>query len=91
MPSLQQQKRRLEVKVEREQRSIADPPELAVTILDYARQQGRVTNRDIVRETNASPNTIKATFRSLVGKGLLVRHGGGRSIWYSLSQGKTSI
>ncbi|TXI35587.1 MAG: Fic family protein, partial [Nitrosomonas sp.] len=45
--------------------------------------QGRVTTRDMVRETGASPNTLKATFGSLVEKGLLVRHGGGRSTWYS--------
>jgi len=45
---------------------------------------GRVTTRDMVRETDASPNTLKATFTSLVKKSLLVRHGGGRSAWYSL-------
>ncbi len=32
-----------------------------------------------------SPNTLKATFRSLVEKGHLVRHGGGRSTWYGLA------
>ncbi len=87
MRALQQQKRRLAVKVEREERALAALPELAVMILDYARQQGRVTNRDMVREHGASPNTLKATFRSLVEKGMLVRHGGGRSIWYGLPMG----
>jgi len=48
------------------------------------RDNGRVTTRDMVRETGASPNTLKSTFTSMVTKGLLVRHGGGRSIWYSL-------
>jgi len=38
-----------------------------------------------VREHKASPNTAKATFANLVKKGLLVRHGAGRSIWYGLS------
>ncbi len=83
--ALQQQKRRLESKVERERRAMSDLPELAVQILDYARQHGRVTNRDIARETGASPNTIKAVFRSLTEKRMLVRHGGGRSTWYGLS------
>ncbi|WOE75560.1 Fic family protein [Alterisphingorhabdus coralli] len=87
MRALQQQKRRLSMKVEREERALADLPELAVLILDYARQHGRVANRDMVREYGASPNTLKATFRSLVDKRLLVRHGGGRSTWYSLSIG----
>lgn len=82
--ALQQQKRRLAVKVEREKNALAVLPELAVKILDYVRDQGRVTTRDIVREHGASPNTLKATFTSLVEKGLLVRHGAGRSIWYGL-------
>jgi Fic family protein len=82
--SLQQQKRRLAVKVEREKSALAVLPELAVKILDYVRDHGRVTSRDMVREAGASPNTLKATFTSLVEKGLLVRHGGGRSTWYNL-------
>jgi Fic family protein len=84
MRALQQQKRRLAVKVEREKNALAALPELAVKILDYVRDQGRVTTRDIVREHGASPNTLKATFTSLVEKGLLVRHGAGRAIWYGL-------
>lgn len=84
MRALQQQKRRLATKVEREKISLATLPELAVRILDYARDQGRVTTRDMVREVGASPNTLKATFTSLVDKGLLLRHGGGRSTWYGL-------
>ncbi|MGK0186391.1 MAG: Fic family protein [Verrucomicrobiales bacterium] len=84
MRALQQQKRRLSVKVERERKVIADLSELAIKILDYVRDQGRVTTRDMVREAGASPNTLKAIFRSLVEKGLLVRHGGGRSTWYRL-------
>jgi len=83
MRALQQQKRRLAAKVEREKNALAALPELAVKILDYVRDHGRVTTRDMVRETGASPNTLKATFGSLVEKGLLVRYGGGRSTWYS--------
>jgi Fic family protein len=82
--ALQQQKRRLAVKVEREKNALTALPELAVKILDYARDHGRVTSRDMVREAGASPNTLKATFSSLVEKGLLARNGGGRSTWYSL-------
>jgi len=84
MRALQQQKRRLAVKVEREKAALSALPELAVKILDYVRENGRVTTRDMVRETGASPNTLKATFTSLVKKGLLVRQGGGRSTWYAL-------
>ncbi len=81
--ALQQQKRRLAAKVEREQSAIT-LTDLAVKILDYARDHGRVTTRDMVREHGASANTLKATFTSLVEKRLLVRHGGGRSTWYAL-------
>lgn len=77
MRALQQQKRRLATKVEREKNALAALPELAVKILDYVQGHGRVTTRDMVREIGASPNTLKATFGSLVEKGLLVRHGGG--------------
>jgi Fic family protein len=81
--ALQQQKRRLAGKVERE-RSAVTLSALAVNILDYARAHGRVTTRDMVREHGASSNTLKSTFGGLVRKGLLVRHGGGRSTWYAL-------
>ena len=82
--ALQQQKRRLAEKVEFEKRALSDLPDLAVKILDYVGKRGRVTSRDMVREFGASPNTLKRTFTSLVDKGLLVRHGGGRAIWYAL-------
>lgn len=82
--ALQKQKRRLEAKVEREQRALTDLPPLALVALDHARAHGRVTNKDIVREAGASPNTVKTTLSRLVKQGLLVRHGGGRSTWYSL-------
>ena len=84
MRALQKQKRHLAVKVEREKNALAALPELAVKILDHVRDHGRVTTRDMVREAGASPNTLKATFGSLVEKRLLVRHGGGRSTWYGL-------
>lgn len=84
MRALQQQMRRLAVKVEREKIVLADLPELAVKILDYARDQGRVTMRDMVRATGASGNTLKEHFRRLVKNKQLVRHGAGRATWYGL-------
>lgn len=82
--ALQQQKRRLSAKVEREKGALADLSDLALKIMDHVRDHGRVTSRDMVRLHGASPNTVKATFTSLVSKGLLARHGGGRSTWYGL-------
>src|SRR5450755_160842 len=83
--ALQQQKRRLAAKVEREKAALSALSELAMHIMDYVQAHGRVTTRDMVREHKASPNTAKATFSNLVKKGLLVRHGAGRSIWYGVS------
>lgn len=84
MRALQKQKHRLAIKVEREKDILSTLPELSVKILDYVRDQGRVTTRDMVREVGASPNTLKATFRNLVEKKLLIQNGAGRSRWYSL-------
>ncbi|WP_375620563.1 MULTISPECIES: Fic family protein [unclassified Bartonella] len=81
--ALQKQKRQLEIKIESEKNALFSLSELALNILDYVRNHGRVTTRDMVREVGASPNTLKVTFTSLVEKGLLIRHGGGRSTWYS--------
>ena len=83
--ALQQQKRRLAIKVEREKILMSALPELAIKILDYARDQGRVTMSDMVRTTSASKNTLKEHFRNLVKKKLLIQNGGGRSTWYTLS------
>lgn len=82
--ALQQQVRRLALKVERERVDLAVLPELAVAILDHARDHGRVTMGTMIRTTGASRNTLKEHFRNLVEKNLLARHGGGRSTWYSL-------
>ena len=82
--ALQQQVRRLAAKVEREKIALAVLPELAVAILDYARDHGRVTMGTMTRATGASRNTLKEHFRNLVEKKLLLQQGGGRSTWYSL-------
>jgi Fic family protein len=82
--AMQQQKRRLAAKVEREKLVIADLPELAVQILDHVRQHGRVTIGDMIRVTGASRNTLKEHFRRLVETRHLARHGTGKGSWYAL-------
>ena len=82
--ALQQQKRRLAAKVEREKLVLATLPELAVQILDQARQHGRVTAGDMIKITGASRNTLKEHFRNLVAKQHLARHGTGKGTWYTL-------
>jgi Fic family protein len=82
--ALQQQVRRLAFKVEREKIALAAMSELAIAILDYARDHGRVTMGNMVQVTGASRNTLKDHFRNLVEKNLILQYGGGRSTWYSL-------
>lgn len=82
--ALQQQKRRLAAKVEREKIVLAALPELAVQIIDHARQHGRVTMGGIIKVTGASRNTLKEHFRHLLEQGHVVKHGTGKGTWYSL-------
>ncbi len=82
--ALQQQKRRLAAKVEKEKLTIATLPELSASILERARETGRVTIGDMIRLTGASRNTLKEHFRRLIGHGHLVRHGNGKGAWYTI-------
>ena len=84
MRALQQQKRRLEKKVEREKLVMAALPELAVSIIDHAREHGRVTIGDAMRITGASRNTLKEHFKRLLEQGHVVKHGVGKGTWYAL-------
>ena len=80
--ALQQQKRRLAKKIEREKLVLSSLPEHSVRILDHAREHGRVSIGEMVKLTSVSRNTLKGHFRQLVEKGHLSKQGGGRSAWY---------
>lgn len=82
--ALQQQKRNLAAKVERERIVIAALPEPAVQILDHARQHGRVTIGEMVRLTGANRNTLKQHLRRLVELGHLKQYGARKGTWYGL-------
>lgn len=82
--ALQQQKRCLAEKVEREKLMIAAFPELAAQIIDEVRKRSRLTIGDMIRATGASRNTLKEHFKRLLEQGYLVRHGRGKATWYSL-------
>lgn len=82
--ALQQQKRRLAVKIERERLLLTALPELAGRILEFAREHGRVTMADMIRLTGASRNTLKEHFRRLVELQQLARYGNGKGSWYAL-------
>src|SRR5712692_3750887 len=81
--ALQQQKRRLEAKIERERILLGDLPELSVKILELARERGRVTIAEAAKATGASRNTVKDHVRTLTDNKHLTRHGAGRGAWYA--------
>jgi len=82
--ALQQHKRRLAEKIEREKLMLAALPELAAQIIDEARSRGRVTMGDMIRLTGASRNTLKEHFKRLQEQGHIVREGMGKATWYRL-------
>lgn len=81
--SLQQQKRRLEAKVEREQIMRASLPELAMIILDLVAEHGQIGVGEIIRATGAPRATIKKRLTELLNDGRIQRVGKGRSTRYS--------
>ena len=82
--SLEQQKRRLATKMEREKLIVATLPSLSVEIVEYVRQHGRATMGEIIRLTGVSRNTLKEHLAQLVDKRHLARHGRGKGSWYAL-------
>ena len=82
--SLAEQVRRLEKKVEREKLVLAVLPSLSLHIVEFAREHGRITIGEAIKLTGASRNTLKQHLRSLVERGQLNQHGGGRGVWYQL-------
>jgi Fic family protein len=84
LKSLQQQKMRLEKKIERERLILGDLPELSMQILELCRERGRVTVSDAVKITGTNRNTIKDHIKALTRAGHLRQHGAGRGTWYGL-------
>lgn len=82
LKALQQQKQRLEKKIERERIVIGALPELSVKILELAKEHGRLTVSQIVNLTSANRNTVKKHLQSLVAANHLGQHGTGKGTWY---------
>jgi predicted HTH transcriptional regulator len=82
--SLKRQKDRLEVKLEREKIMRSSLPQLSVSILELAKEHGRITTGEIENYTHASRSTIKARINELISMKKLARNGKGRATWYSV-------
>ena len=83
--ALQQQKRRLERKIERERLVLGALPELSLQIMDAVKERGRVTIGEIVNLTGANRNTVKKHLAALVDAKHLTQHGTGKGTWYGKS------
>lgn len=83
--SLQQQKRKLETKVEREKKILGQLPELSLRIYELAKERGQIKVEDIMRATDAARGTIKDHLGLLIKNGYLVQHGKGKGTWYAVS------
>lgn len=84
LDSLNEQVRRLEKKIEREKLVLASLPELSLQIIEFTREHGRITMSEAIKLTEASRNTLKQHFRSLVEHKHLNQQGSGRGVWYEL-------
>ena len=82
--ALCQQKRRLEVKLEKEKLLLGQLPELSLQILELIKLRGRITNSEIVTFTKANRNTIKKHLEAMVAAQHLQMNGIGKGTWYSL-------
>ena len=80
--ALQQQKRRLEKKLERERIILGALPELSLQIIDAVKEHGRITIGEIVKLTGANRNTVKKHLATLVDANHLGQNGTGKGTWY---------
>jgi Fic family protein len=83
--ALQQQKRRLEKKIERERIVMATLPELSLQIIEAISERGRITIGEIVRLTGANRNTVKKHLAALVAANHIAQRGAGKGTWYGSS------
>lgn len=84
LKALQQQKNKLEIKIEREKLLLGSLPELSLHIMEFARTRGRITISEIVTLSGANRNTIKKHLEALVSATHLKKHGVSKGAWYSL-------
>lgn len=80
--ALQQQKQKLEKKIERERIVMGTLPELSLQIIEAIKDRGRITIGEIVKLTGANRNTVKKHLATLVSANHIAQHGSGKGTWY---------
>lgn len=82
--ALKKQKVHLEKKIERERLLLGALPQLSTDIMEYTKEHGRATVRELVEITGANRNTIKHHLKNLVADNQLAQKGTGKGTWYTL-------
>jgi Fic family protein len=82
--SLQKQKRLLEQKIAREKILAMELPELSEQIIKLLQEHGRLSTAELIKLTKISRNTLKKYLTELTEAQHIIRHGKGRSTWYTL-------
>lgn len=85
LKALQQQKSRLEIKLDREKLLLTTLPELSQRILEILKSRGRITVREAVAITGANRNTIKKHIETLSEQSMIQKHGIGKGSWYGMT------
>lgn len=65
-------------------KAVADMPALSIALIDVLQKHKRATMKLLIDETKGRRSTIKLRMGELVDSGLVIRHGAGRGVWYSL-------
>lgn len=84
LKALKEQKKRLEVKVEREKLLLTKLPVLSLQILELIKSRGRVTIGEVVTLTQANRNTIKKHLEALAADHHIQKQGTTKGSWYIL-------
>lgn len=82
---LQQQKEKLEQKIEHEKLLLTQLPELSKKIMELLTLRGRVTIGELHTLTNTNRNTLKKHLDNLVKTKRITLNGTGKGSWYTLS------
>lgn len=81
--SLHKQIDRLKFTINREKITHASLPKLADQILQLVQERQKITVADVIKVTSVPRSTAKKYLTNLVDQKYLVRHGQGRTVWYT--------
>lgn len=89
LQSMHKQMERLKEKIARERLLEGNMPALSIRILEVVRENGSLQMSEMVRLLGESRSTIKARVQDLIESRDLIRHGKGRSTWYTVRKTAT--